>query len=112
MRRYLSSLLLALICFGALLPFLQSSPADGPACCRRDGKHHCTRPAGADGFRSSAMVCPYQYLRVLTSKATALVTNRTAAPRSELLDTVPPSELSRLAFPISESCRPRGPPLS
>jgi len=65
MRRSLSSLLLALICAGVLLPFLQGSPTDVPACCRRDGKHHCMRRSGADGFKSAAMVCPYRSLRVL-----------------------------------------------
>src|SRR5271167_291517 len=112
MRRCLSSLLLVLICAGVLLPLLQASSTDVPACCRRDSNHHCMRSTGADGIKSAALVCPYRCLRVLTTRAAALVTIRTAAPRSEPQDTVQTSSLPRLAFPVSEGCRPRGPPLS
>src|ERR1039458_6732780 len=113
MRRSLSTLLLALVGAGVLLPLLQASRTEVPACCRRDGKHHCMMHSmGAEGFKSAAMVCPYGSLRVLTTRATALVTIRTAAPRPGPRDTVQPSELSRPAFPVSEGCRPRGPPLS
>jgi hypothetical protein len=44
MRRAISILLLALLCFPSLSSaFTQSSSDESrlPACCRRDGKHHC-----------------------------------------------------------------------
>ena len=84
MRRCLSSLLLLLICAGVLLPLVEASSTDVPACCRRDGKHHCMRSVGADGFKSAAMVCPYRSLRTLTNKVTALAATRTAEPVSGL----------------------------
>src|SRR5271157_2725451 len=112
MRPCLSSLLLVLICTGVLQPLLHASSTDLPACCRRGSNHHCMRSTGADGIRSAAMVCPYRSLRVLTTRAAALVTIRTVAPGSEPQDTIQTSSLPLLAFPVSEGCRPRGPPLS
>jgi hypothetical protein len=42
MRRALTSLLLALLSFPLIAPILFANTAsDLPACCRRDGKHHC-----------------------------------------------------------------------
>ena len=42
MRRVLTSLLLFLISAQMVLPFVAGGAAsDLPACCRRDGKHHC-----------------------------------------------------------------------
>ena len=112
MRRCLSSLLLVLTCAGVLLPLLQGSSTDVPACCRRDGKHHCMRPTGADGFKSAVAACPYRCLRVLTTRATALVAGRKGVRRSALPGTIQTLELSHLAFRVSESCQERAPPAS
>jgi len=48
MRRILASLLVALFSFSLIAPAVFASDADSklPACCRRDGKHHCTVMAG------------------------------------------------------------------
>ena len=43
MRRALATLLLALFSFSLISPALLASDPESnlPACCRRDGKHHC-----------------------------------------------------------------------
>ena len=42
MQRTLASLLLALVSFSLIGPLLVADTASNlPACCRRDGKHHC-----------------------------------------------------------------------
>jgi hypothetical protein len=47
MRRALASLLLVLFSFPLIAPaFTPSADAQLPACCRRDGKHHCSMAAG------------------------------------------------------------------
>lgn len=47
MRRILASLLLVLFGFSLIAPATFASNADAklPACCRRDGKHHCSMTA-------------------------------------------------------------------
>jgi len=72
MRRILASLLLALCSFGLVSPFLQAQPSVIPACCRRDGKHHCAMSSNRDGFRTSAPNCPYRNLGAVVSPSTAL----------------------------------------
>ena len=43
MRRVLASLLVAMFSFALIAPAVFASDPDSklPACCRRDGKHHC-----------------------------------------------------------------------
>src|SRR5271157_4013431 len=72
MRRIPASFLLVLLCFGFALPFLQAQPSNIPACCRRDGKHHCGMSPNGDGFRTRAPNCPYRTVGVLTSPTIAL----------------------------------------
>jgi len=72
MRRVPASLLLALWSLGLALPFLQAQPSAIPACCRRDGKHHCAMSPGGDGFRTIASNCPYRNLGAVISPSTAL----------------------------------------
>lgn len=46
MRRALAWLLLVLIGIPLISPLLLADPRpEMPACCRRDGKHHCAMPA-------------------------------------------------------------------
>jgi hypothetical protein len=53
-RRILASLLVVLFSFSLLAPALVASDTDSklPACCRRDGKHHCTQATGS-GFHAA-----------------------------------------------------------
>jgi len=54
MRRALASVLLAVIGSPLVTPLLfAGSRAELPACCRRDGRHHCG--AGMAGMASPAM---------------------------------------------------------
>jgi hypothetical protein len=63
MRRLLASLLLVLISLSLVSPVLASATKSNvPACCLRNGKHHCEMGAevsthGKPGFRAS---CPFQ----------------------------------------------------
>ncbi len=43
MRRALAAMLVVLFSFPLIAPALASGPNDSqlPACCRRNGKHHC-----------------------------------------------------------------------
>jgi len=66
MRRSLASLLLVLLVVTLALPLLQAQP-DFPACCRRNGQHHCERASQGDGLRASAPCCLYRHFTALTS---------------------------------------------
>jgi DNA-binding transcriptional LysR family regulator len=63
MRRLLASLLLVLISLSLVSPVLASAAkSDVPACCLRNGKHHCEMGAeisthGKPGLRAR---CPFQ----------------------------------------------------
>jgi len=63
MRRLLASLLLVLISLSLVSPVLASAAqSDVPACCLRNGKHHCEMGAeisthGKPGLRTH---CPFQ----------------------------------------------------
>jgi hypothetical protein len=74
LRRSPAILLLALFSFSLLSPgFFGSDPdANLPACCRRDGKHHCSLTLGSGasqsgrGFHANNK-CPFYPPVVLTS---------------------------------------------
>jgi hypothetical protein len=64
MRRAITSVLLALFSFPLIAPVLLANVAsDLPACCRRDGKHHCgmadpqESPSG-HAVRATQSKCP------------------------------------------------------
>ena len=112
MRRPVASLLLVLLLAGFALPLLQAQP-DVHACCRRNGMHHCSAPATADGFHSTAGCCPYRQFRAVTTHPNwAIVTaGRTLfhvliVPHS--LTATPDPDFQRFARNNSQ----RGPPLS
>lgn len=78
MRRILSISLLVVLGIGLGLPFVQAQETV-PACCRRDGKHHCNANMGASGessglpgFKSAVETCPYRHHPALTSEQSAL----------------------------------------
>ncbi|MDR3701248.1 MAG: hypothetical protein P4L56_16495 [Candidatus Sulfopaludibacter sp.] len=60
MRRALASLLLVLFSFSLIAPALRADAGpDLPACCRRDGKHHCAMGSGnAAGALVFGARCP------------------------------------------------------
>jgi hypothetical protein len=72
MRRLLANLVLLVMLWGYLAPArLGATEAELPACCRGNGKHHCSmasmaqtsmaQPAG-DGFSANPPQCPYRLL--------------------------------------------------
>ena len=73
----IASVLIAAILCGALTPLAEASSSKSlPACCRRDGKHHCARrlPGRADDqsavFRSKSDPCPYRAANVAPPEVT------------------------------------------
>ena len=64
MRRVSASSLLAAICFWLIAPLvLTGAELNLPACCRRNGAHHCAMPsedapAGGAAWHSVGQKCP------------------------------------------------------
>jgi len=58
LRKTLASALTALL-VALLLPLGVSASAPIPACCRRDGKHHCAMPAPDTGGPALSELCPH-----------------------------------------------------
>lgn len=112
MRRIPASLLLVLLCFGFALPFLQAQPSSVPACCRRDGKHHCAMSLNGDGFRATATNCPYRHLGALTSPSAAAKVSSSVLGISThgpvLIRNSPPL----IALRAADTAQNRGPPIS
>jgi len=69
LRNYIAGLLLALLIAPQLLWLGAPNPESSlPACCRRDGKHHCAmmavteEDAAAPALRASSPNCPFRSL--------------------------------------------------
>ena len=112
MRRLAASLLLSLLCAGLTLPLLQAQGADVPACCRRNGKHHCAMLPPDNGFRTVAASCPYRGFIALTSRSTPLSTAATGLFISLRYEKSATLDSPDLALPVSGNAQKRGPPLS
>jgi hypothetical protein len=68
MRRTISLALLTIFSWILIVPFLgPDAEASLPACCRRNGKHHCAmclaRQSDAPGFATISEKCPCQPAR-------------------------------------------------
>jgi len=90
MRRFVASLVLSLMAWSFVAPMaLALTGKDVPACCRRNGKHHCQMAGmsamaapladGVPSFSSHSSECPYR-----SQKATP---TGTAAPHTEIIST-------------------------
>jgi hypothetical protein len=112
MRRASACLLLALLCFGFALPFLQAQPSAIPACCRRDGKHHCATSQRADGFRATTPACPYKNLGALTSQGTALKVSSSVLAISIQTQLRIPIAPPIIALRALDNTQKRGPPVA
>jgi hypothetical protein len=79
-KRALASALLLLFSIPLALPlFAATEDAAAPACCRREGKHHCAMAAPSAGgleVRDAKSTCP------LYSKSTAVPSEFKVAPVS------------------------------
>jgi hypothetical protein len=80
MRRIVANTLLVLLTCIPILPYLSTtSRTDLPACCQRDGKHHCTmmsaESSSGGGLQAKSEKCPLYPL------ATFFARNQVACPR-------------------------------
>src|SRR5664280_3716685 len=111
MRRLAASLLLVLLCAGLALPMLLARGDGVPACCRRNGKHHCAMLPQGDGFRTSEASCPYRRFTALTSHSTPLNTVATALIVSLDCKNSVTLESPDVALRVGGNAQKRGPPL-
>jgi hypothetical protein len=124
MRRALALLLVAVLSFPLIAPVLLANTAsDLPACCRRDGKHHCAvvdmanqreLPA-SQSVKALQPRCPLFPKTVLVPAYTKTlllsVTPRVGAPHLFYLTIAKPDD-NRPLIALSGSVRKRGPPTS
>ena len=121
MQRLLAFLLLAVFGFWTAAPLMMADPSDLslPACCRRNGLHHCSmsRRCGAQdqgpALRNIAAVCPYcpqtgvscDYTRtVLPAPARTFFAEVLSHPA------VRPQSEAQHRISFARSCQKRGPP--
>ena len=121
MRRFVAILVLSVIAWGTLAPFVMATTASAtPLCCRRDGKHHCqmemqsaeSHATQEPNLRATAPKCPYRNLLPVPTATSlphfAQPLGRTVPVVSYVFfKTIP----SSLPFSIS-SLSQRGPPRS
>lgn len=112
MRRFAASLLLMLLCTGLALPLLQAQTSGVPACCRRNGKHHCEVPSQGNGFRTQAASCPYKGATAFNSRSTPLTSPAPALIVCVSRESAVILESPDVAPPIDGNAQKRGPPLS
>jgi hypothetical protein len=110
MRRALASLLLVFWIAGTCAPLLAQSVV--PACCRIDGKHHCTQHLPGSGFHAATCES-YQHATALTS--TPVIAPETGA-RVAPLDLQWSARLLLRSPDLAAFCgsdiQKRGPPLA
>jgi hypothetical protein len=82
MRRALATLLVMVFSLPLLAPLFALTPGDAqlPACCRRDGKHHCAMsmevgniPARSAVLSETCPYAPFAHMPLLQPHAFALV---------------------------------------
>jgi len=123
LRKLISILLLAFFGLPFVSPLLAStakSEANLPACCRRDGKHHCMMRVAERSESSSRRAefhapfekCPYCPAFVLTSHHSQTGMISSSAAFAELLShpSVHPQTESRWRVSRDRSRNKRGPP--
>lgn len=122
MRRVLASIWLALLSFPLIAQIaLANNAPDLPACCRRDGKHHCAMSEmagsaempGGPALKAVQLKCPlFPKAEVVPSFSKTVVLQcaaRIGAPRLAGLTTIRPEDTNpRIAS--RASVRKRGPP--
>jgi len=119
MRRALASLLLALSAFPAIAPFLRADSALSlPACCRLNGKHHCSMPSAQESSSGPAVkatqtkCCDYPAAIGVSGPGNVASATNWQAVRGSLPShsmTLAPTEAPRRVL-FSRSRQKRGPP--
>ncbi len=113
MRRTLSWLLLVLLSFPLVAPLLRAdSGLVFPACCRRDGLHHCAMGPGNTGSQAMGARCPYYPAptRFTVEPHAAVAGSSLAAIAPAPLHAAPCRAESGYQRPIYHSRFERGPP--
>lgn len=120
MRRALASILLAVFSFLLIAPVAFADPESNlPACCRRDGAHHCSMgatmndEASGSGFQAARDRCPaFPIASASPTGAEFALANRAGVvSRAELsYPSVPFQTESRFSVSFSRSRQKRGPP--
>jgi hypothetical protein len=116
MRRLLSILLLAAFALPLVAPLLAQDPDAGlPACCRRQGQHHCGMlDAGRDGSAHRLVaVCPAWPQRAVPSPVGShhLVARASSAAVSPPISVPVPPQFHAAHLKTRERLHPkRGPP--
>jgi hypothetical protein len=127
MRRLLSIWLFAVIVLPLIAPLLSNGAAaesNLPACCRRNGKHHCmmsmaeaavalSAQDGEHRFQAPPETCPYQQ-RAMTSSAHHEISAIRIAPSTATLGLQDPTALAQVEclrrISFDRSRQKRGPP--
>jgi hypothetical protein len=111
-RRVLASLLLVLFSFSLIAPALFASDTDSklPACCRRNGKHHCGLATGS-GFHA-ARCADFPSVNAIPASQTAALPGLSRSAFIALI--IQPGNSSRLEarsrISYSQAGQKRGPP--
>ena len=121
MRRILAIFVLLVIGSSSIAPLaFAATYADTPACCRRDGKHHCqsgmtdmagTPADGPSGLRLSAPSCPHRSLSATTAPLGNTETPELSLPRISTTSVSLPHPFGYATQPLLRNSE-RGPPAS
>jgi len=118
MQRLIASLILCIVAWGPLSPLATATAGDPiPACCRRDGKHHCMMMAamvaaegGSTRVGTRPDPCPYRSLKAVPAAVAhpqaRLVTSRGAGSVGQI--SLNYHFVAEAPLPLFVS--PRGPP--
>ncbi len=119
MRRLLAIFVLALNAWGLLAPFALAASADStPACCRRNGKHHCMSGMSATAvssegvpiLRSQFSKCPYGSETARPGFVARIAISATSTVHSPSEFFVAPTKSAQVSSHPAGSISPRGPP--
>ena len=118
MRRALALILLAGFSFPLIAPLFTSGPDDAalPACCRRNGKHHCAMFAEVENsprYQTVSGRCPYSPFsgvalmapHAFAAHTEALTVTRAAGPAAVVREAEAGHRIS-----FNRSRQKRGPP--
>ena len=120
MRRALASLLLAVLGLLLITPLLLADTrSELPACCRRDGKHHCataamnTASVNGPGFAATAPKCPLfpKAVPVAQGIQIYLVPSRRSFEHVVRTSGIAVRENTRRCYSTRRNGRERSPPL-
>ena len=113
MRRLSAYLALSVIWAGVLNPFVTAAQLSTvPACCRRNGMHHCQIYSGSSretGFQSQRPKCPHA-TPLLFASATGLESEKFNFSAPAIAGLVAPASLDRTDAEATHNQSARAPP--